>query len=489
MTVEPPGSGAAGEAGQAGAVAGAPRSSSQGGDETGGGGASQPAAAGGEAGTRANDTPPLQVRCPGRVTPETCSVSGDSSLGVRLIGTLLEPLLARQDGVLDIDAQGDISCAGCDCGDAQGTLVIDCPGLVIAPGFINLHDHLSYAGTPPLAHPGELYEHRNDWRLGENGHDPLPFVGSASSTQVLAHELRMLMGGATSIVGAGGRRGFVRNLDTPGLLERLLPGVIRSETFPLDDASGSVDSAACAFGDSPDTAAVAGAVQAYVAHIGEGTSERAQDELRCALGSLNLLGENSAVVHAMALTRADAVELAQRGSSVVWSPRSNLDLYGSTAPVALLGSLGVRVALGSDWLASGSMNLLRELQCARQYDDAVLGGYFGPRQLLRMVTDNAAWALGLEGRLGALAPGLVGDVALFSERGNDVYASVVAAGAADVRLVLRQGQPLYGDEQLISAFVAGDSCEALAVCGSDKRVCAGETGSTLADIVAAGEAV
>lgn len=429
------------------------------------------------------------VECPERPALESCRIQGDPALGVRLVGTLLEPALARSGGVLDIDAAGNVRCVACDCGDAAGALIIECPGLIVTPGFINLHDHLGYAGTPPLAHPGELYEHRNDWRLGENGHAALPFSGNASAAQVLAHELRMVMGGATSIVGAGGRRGLLRNLDVPGLGERALPGSIRSETFPLDDARGSVDGASCRFGSRPDSAAAALASQAYVAHLGEGTSRRAHDELRCALGSLNLLGANSAVVHAMALSRSDAVELARRGASVVWSPRSNLDLYGRTAPVALLSSLGVRIALGSDWLASGSMNLLRELACAKQYDHEVLGGYFGPAELWRMVTENAAWALGLEGRLGALRAGLAADIAVFQSEGADPFADVVGAGPAGVRLVLRQGRALYGDAELVQALGDAGGCEELDVCGEPRRACVAETGRSLAAIRAAGEAV
>jgi cytosine/adenosine deaminase-related metal-dependent hydrolase len=406
-----------------------------------------------------------------------------------LVGTLLEPRVTRRRAVLDIDEAGNIRCAACDCGDPGEALVIDCPGLVIAPGLINLHDHLGYAGTPPLEHAGELYQHRSDWRLGENGHDALPFVGRASTAQVLAQELRMVMGGATSTVGAGGRRGLLRNLDVAGLSERLLPGVIRAETFPLDDARRAQDAAACEFGPNPDPPSVGQQAQAYVAHLGEGTDERAEHELHCALGSLDLLRQNSAVVHAMALSRSDAHELARRGASIVWSPRSNLDLYGSTAPVGLLSSLGVRIALGTDWLASGSMNLLRELECARRYDSQVLGGHFDSAQLLRMVTDDAAWAIGLEQRLGELRPGLVADVAVFSEREGEARAAVVEATTADVRLVLRQGTPLYGDAELVTAFAGGSTCEELMVCGGARRACVAETGLGLQKIRQAGEAV
>jgi len=189
------------------------------------------------------------------------------------------------------------------------------------------------------------------------------------------------------------------------------------------------------------------------------------------------------------LSRASAQKLAQRGASVIWSPRSNLDLYGSTAPVALLASLGVHVALGTDWLASGSMNLQRELTCAAEYDAAVLGSYFDAYRRWRMVTENSAWALGLEQRFAGLRAGLPGDIAVFTARSDDPYASALEASPADVSLVLRQGTPLYGDAQLVKAFRDGEACEELDVCGQLQRVCAVETGLSLATIRAAGEAV
>jgi len=434
---------------------------------------------------------PYLLTCPSKNAPQRCQLEGDSRLGVRLLGTLLEPTLVRVGGTLDLDASGNISCVACDCGSAGGALVVDCPDLLISPGFINLHDHLSYAGTPPLKHPGLLYTHRNDWRLGENGHSPLNFSGGASLTQVLAHELRMLMGGTTSIVGSGGKPGLVRNLDVAEQTEGLLPGTIGSETFPLGDASGGGKSEACQFGKYPDSGKAALELRAYVAHLGEGSNTRARDELRCALGDLDLIGNTSAVVHAMALTTSDAERLAKRGASVVWSPRSNLDLYGATAPVALLASLGVRIALGSDWLASGSMNLLRELDCAEKYNRKELFGYFSSWELHRMVTANAAWALGLERGLGALIPGAVGDVSVFAagKGGGDPHGKVIGAGAEEVKLVLRQGLPLYGTSEVVAAFHAGNACATLDVCSQPMRACTAETGQPLETIRAAGEAV
>ena len=60
-----------------------------------------------------------------------------------------------------------------------------------------------------------------------------------------------------------------------------------------------------------------------------------------------------------------------KGISLIWSPRSNVALYGDTAPVTLYDRMGVNIGLGTDWLISGSMNMLRELACAASFAFAV----------------------------------------------------------------------------------------------------------------------
>ncbi|MFH1129995.1 MAG: hypothetical protein V1754_01590, partial [Pseudomonadota bacterium] len=51
-------------------------------------------------------------------------------------------------------------------------------------------------------------------------------------------------------------------------------------------------------------------------------------------------------------------------TSVIWSPRTNISLYGMTADVVMLKNKVVLLSLGNDWNISGSVNLLRELSCA-----------------------------------------------------------------------------------------------------------------------------
>ena len=78
--------------------------------------------------------------------------------------------------------------------------------------------------------------------------------------------------------------------------------------------------------------------------------------------------------------------MAAAGTALIWSPRSNITLYGDTARVSTAARLGVEIALGTDWMPTGSMNLLRELACADSFNKTYLDGYFTDVQLWQMVT-------------------------------------------------------------------------------------------------------
>ena len=50
--------------------------------------------------------------------------------------------------------------------------------------------------------------------------------------------------------------------------------------------------------------------------------------------------------------------------AMVWSPFSNLALYGETAAIAAAKACGLRIGIGPDWSPMGK-NLLGELKVAR----------------------------------------------------------------------------------------------------------------------------
>jgi hypothetical protein len=418
-----------------------------------------------------------------------CTAAGDAEYGLLFRADILQKGRVLRGGELTVDPGGVIACSACTCEHDPRALTITCPDSVVSPGLINLHDHLSYANTPPRP-TSERYDDRAEWRLGLRGHSKIEYSGGASSAAVLAQEFRMLLSGVTAIAGGAGEPGLVRNLDVPGLSEGLLLGQIDSDTFPLADSDGVGHSGDCAYRRTRMTSAAVAAQSAYLPHLAEGIDELSQNELTCSeSGPFRLLGPNTAVVHAVAVGAVEARELARSGSWVVWSPRSNSSLYGNTAPVTLLKHLGVGLALGTDWLASGSMNLSRELACARSLSIHRFNGAFSDFDLFRMVTSNPARAAGVGRGLGALEAGYVADLALFARHGHVDHGAVVQAEPPDVELVLRAGRPLYGNDDLIRAFGASD-CEPFDVCGTPKAACMlGDTGFTLGAVRAAGEAI
>lgn len=108
------------------------------------------------------------------------------------------------------------------------------------------------------------------------------------------------------------------------------------------------------------------------------------------------------LVHGVQVSATDAQLLAERSVTVVLCPRSNEHLGVGTAPVAFYRAAGVKLALGTDSLASNdSLSMWDELAAARR----CYGDHLSPAELLAMATRNGAEALGLKGEMGTLQAG------------------------------------------------------------------------------------
>ena len=419
-------------------------------------------------------------------TPVTgaCTVTTKGSAGVAIQGRVLAP-----DGPIDgevlVDASGKITCVDASCASAAGyaeATVITCTDSVISPGLINGHDHTDYASEAPLVHGTTRWNHRHGWRTGAGGEEEVDQPNRSSDDKVIAAaELRFVLGGATSVNGSGGVGGLLRNLanfQDKSQLEGLEGPTVFFDTFPLGDNNGTLVDSGCTYPQvrNPSQAFAAGAT--YSPHISEGLNAAARNEFTCLKDTH--VRDKTAIIHAVGLDATDVDVIAKANAKVVWSPRTNVDLYGNTAPVTLLKTMGVTIALGTDWLATGSMNVLRELACADSLNEKYFGKVFDDKALFEMATKNAAIALGVESQIGSLAVGQLADIAVFSAAAGKDYRAVIGAGVEDVLLVLRGGKPLYGAAPIIDALAA--DCAELAVCGTAKKVCVDTTGVTLADI-------
>ncbi|HHO53270.1 MAG TPA: hypothetical protein ENK18_20955, partial [Deltaproteobacteria bacterium] len=318
---------------------------------------------------------------------------------------------------------------------------------------------------------------RHDWRRGTRGHTEIPSSSDRSQEAVLYGELRMLLGGATSIAGSSSEgEGLMRNLDDAALNEGLGGWEVGYETFPLGDIDGDLYASGCDgyYIDPPWVLDD----RIYLPHISEGIDAEANNEFRCLSGidpgGEDLIADNTSIIHGIGLTTSDVAEVSREGAHLVWSPRSNVSLYGETAQVVLYDNLAVPIALGTDWVPSGSGTLLRELQCADQLNRDQYGGHFSDRDLWLMVTRNAAVATGSDGQLGRLREGFIADVAIFAKGGAELHRAVIEADIPDVQLVLRGSEPLTGDADLISGLLSPadySACEALDDCVSEHVVC------------------
>ncbi|APR83120.1 Metal dependent amidohydrolase [Minicystis rosea] len=425
----------------------------------------------------------------------TCAVT-EGDAGRVIVGTVLTPTKLYRGGQVVLDAQGNIAFVGCkaDC-DADASCkaasasatAITCPTGVVSPGLINTHDHITYAQNAPYTNTGERYEHRHQWRSGQCGHKKIPAPGGASGDQISWGELRFLFGGATSTVGSGGQTGLLRNLDRANMEEGLGQPAVNFDTFPLNDSSSPSTCNA-----PPACSSYSGVVapsslngdDAYLPHVAEGINAFAENEFVC-LSSANpghdVVIDKSAFIHGVGLTPQDYAQMGKNGTGLIWSPRSNITLYGDTAIVTEAARFGVTIALGTDWMPSGSMNLLRELRCADSLNQGYYNKYFTDHDLWMMVTSNAAALTAVDDVVGTLAAGKIGDIAIFDGSKKLDYRAIIDAEPKDVVLVLRAGKPLYGDAGVISAIPNAGSCDAVDVCTNPKQVCLqGEIGKTYA---------
>ncbi len=420
--------------------------------------------------------------CPGwnpdPLSDGVCSTQpGDAGLLIQ--GTLLTPGKVIEGGQVLIDANGIIQCAGCGCDEGAGSVTtMICPKGVISPGLINTHDHITFTQNAPGADDGERYEQRHDWREGKRGHTKISVAGGASADQIHWGELRFLLGGGTATIGSLGSSsatGLLRNLDKANEQEGLSSPVVDPDTFPLGDSKGTQLSSGCAYPKITTASSIA-AKQSYLPHISEGIDVETRNEFLCTSsstgGAQDLVQPQTAIVHAVGMLPPDYAQMAVDGTALIWSPRSNVRLYGNTAMVTVAQRLGVLIALGTDWTASGSMNMLREIKCADELNKNYFGGFFSDEQLWLMATWNAAQATASSDKIGILQAGKVADLAIFDGSTKQRFRAVIDGEPSTVALVLRAGKPLYGDAALIDAVAATPAdCDDLDVCGTGKKVC------------------
>lgn len=355
-----------------------------------------------------------------------------------LRGCVLTPNRVIEKGWVEIDG-GTITRVGATSPGA-GVRRIDTDG-VILPGLIDLHGHPEYnvfaAWEPP-----KLYANRGRWRDSKQYDllvkQPLAAMKQAPSLEKTLSryaEARALVTGTTSIQGANGKfsnleESLVRNVDRRIFGQHKARSIIDLDRMTADDIStlkGQIAS---------------GTVNAVYVHLAEGIDTPSHNEFGALVGA-GLLTPATIIIHGTALEPSDLDHVAAAGAKLVWSPQSNLRLYGRTTRAGAAIRRGVSVGLGADWLPSGSPSLLAELKVARQ--SLIEEGHPATaRQLVRMITVGAAGIAGLDDHLGLLRAGRPADVLVLERRHPDPWEAVAQAEPSCVELVVLGGDVAYG---------------------------------------------
>ena len=361
--------------------------------------------------------------------------------------------------------------------DLTNVPIIDTNG-TIYPGLIDSHNHMHYNHIPLWdfeVHTSSKseeggYSNRNQWKNNPNYKRDISwmktFVQGGSmwnmaDEQMKYAEVMAVAGGVTAVQGSPSS-----NTDA---WDSMLSRNIELYNFGGDDIHTKVTTLESDYvGNHIKTGNSSNDLNAWYLHLSEGVDEVSRAEFDVLVQNDLLVGE-LVVVHGTALTATEFAMMGQVGADLAWSPLSNLLLYGDTTDVVAADQAGVRISIAPDWGPSGSKNVLHELKVADVWNKQALDGYFSDYELAAMTTKNPALANKWDGFVGRVNAGLYADLVVVDNFHEDPYRNLIEAVDADIRLTLVNGQPVWGDVDIM-AELKGTDWETVTGPGFDKAV-------------------
>ena len=356
-------------------------------------------------------------------------------------------------------------------GPIPGAVEIETDGYIY-PGLMNLHNHLSYNFLPLLDVP-KRYENRYEWPGGKAYdryvNDPKTYVTKPDYYDLMEEalkyaEVRAIIGGETAIQGAEAR----------GAISSTLVRNVELENFGRDNVGQNTLGMQNRFYQELDHGGRESVLKldAWFYHLAEGVDELSRKEFSApdfdptkkfttrksdpnvpGLVEAGLVFPGLVGIHCTGLKEDDFAQWRQitgEGAKIVWSPTSNLLLYGKTTDIRAARRQGATIALGTDWAPSGCRNLLWELKVVAELNREANPPLFeNDRQIVELVTVNPAKIMHWDDKVGQIRAGFVADLLVVDAipGAADGYDNLIRATEANVQLVMIGGNPLYGDER------------------------------------------
>ena len=355
-------------------------------------------------------------------------------------------------------------------------------GGTIYPGLMDLHNHVHYNHIPLWDFNVHLsdsqkseeggYTNRYQWG---NNYDYGPSITwmktniqssyrwDMASEQMKYAEVQAVSGGVTAMQGSpsSGTQAW----------DSILSRNIELYNFGQDGISTC---AVCGAADDDYTGShlisqsESGTLNAWFVHLSEGVDQSSKNEFD-SLWDKGLILDETVVIHGTALDSSQFSKMASVGSDLVWSPLSNLLLYGDTTDVVAADQAGVKISISPDWGPSGSKNNLHELKVADMWNTNNLGGHFSNYELVEMVTSNPADTTGWTQFVGRVKADLYADLVVIDTFHEDPYRNLIEAIDADVALTVVQGKAVFGDVDIMQQL-QGDDWEYVNGSGFQKAV-------------------
>lgn len=336
--------------------------------------------------------------------------------------------------------------------DFNGIEVVNTNG-TIYPGLIELHNHLSY-NILRLWQVPKPYTNRDQWAGTDEYRKiisgPMNVLGKTPGfveAIVRYVECKCVMGGVTTSQGIAlfsnngiqkYYRGIVRNVENTDDAEmpEALAKISDVESASIEKFFQRLKKQYC-----------------LLLHLSEGTDDAARKhftDLKLPNGDWAIT-DALAGIHCVALKDDDFKRMKAKKASMIWSPLSNLLLYGQTADIVSAVKNKLLVGIGSDWSPSGSKNLFGELKVARLVSKE-LNIMNDDADILALATINAARILKWDKVLGSIENGKRADLMVMKGKTGDVYQSFLNRSESAISLVVINGVPRYGHESLMNKW-------------------------------------
>lgn len=380
----------------------------------------------------------------------------------------------------------------------------------IFPGFINLHTHVDYNLLPMWQNPymynwdnrfewrnnagyknaisNPISYVRNNWETRLRDNNTGPTVGVAfqamSEIQAVAGGTTVLQENTSIDEGCGkyGNRSHVLIRNTGTAADMGLPSEDtidsqvdfydpdpKPEGIPHQDTSSWRPVESYGFKDFLNRYQ-SGTIKGTLVHLAEGRSGAglftkgvdaySRNEFNTFMNTINTLSPeqfnatNFGIIHGCGIDVWDDKVISflkQYNLSLIWSPVSNMLLYGDTTFAPELWFNDVLTCLGSDWSPSGSKHVWEEAKYARFFFDA-LEYPVSNQTLYQMITTNPAKALKIPA--GSIEAGNFADFFILNcdNPGFTPLEALFQYDDRDTKAVITAGVPVYGEEDLFTQW-------------------------------------